>query len=554
MEENTKNTEGVKPASHHKKKGRPIGSTKRDAETKANEAKRDAATKRAINKARNGGGKSAARRVSDEEIENMFQELKTAKYRFIAALMLYCGFRVSEALSLKINDFNWEDGIINVKTLKQKEVREKDKQVVPKKLKEFAEEYWKTLKKEEKKETNYMFPALNNKKDGKYLTRIQILRVFKRACGFSPHCLRHTYGCKMIENGEDVAIVAKMMRHKNFAMSYQFYSGIKEETRRHAIAHFDDKSLFEQVRERIFVAPSRSTMPLSFAGDVRFVGRANEITKVIELSEKSINVLITGEKGVGKSKMLKQITIEKCFRFDDLDGIRKTLLDFLVQLKEGDKEAVAEMLRIDKSKITILSIPNIVKALKSLTGEKEYTIIIDKIDNLTETGRKVIDNLRYHFHLIIACQQLDIKYASTFSNFERIELNNLSQSETFNMIEKNCTDFRSRIKDFPAFRVHVWNKSNGNPMLILDLLDRARAERVVTLDSISTLVPQAALNRDFDVSPLLLLLIVFATLYKFYIREESPLDKEGAMMLGGALSVIAVVGRFALMSIKQKWI
>jgi hypothetical protein len=308
--------------------------------------------------------------------------------------------------------------------------------------------------------------------------------------------------------------------------------------------------------DRVFSTRSRAEtaiLPYSFSGEVKHVGRIKEINNIINLSEKKVNTVILGQQGIGKSHILKKLKLEKHLWFDDLDSMKKSVADAILMLCHGVKEKVAELLNItEKNVVTKFSIPQLVNALISLTEKLEYTIIVDDATNMTPSALRIMAKLKSHFHMIVACRYIELKNMEAFTGFEKVEIIPFTQAETFAMIEKNCLDFKSRIKDYAAFRMHVWTETDGIPEFILDKLERYRKERVIRVEQFNTIGYNT--NNEFSVTPIVFLMVGSLVVYKFYIREQSPIDKNGGMLIGAAAMVFLMFGRLIFGQFKQKYI
>ncbi|MEY4905144.1 MAG: hypothetical protein RLZZ292_2959, partial [Bacteroidota bacterium] len=57
-----------------------------------------------------------------------------------------------------------------------------------------------------------------------------------------------------------------------------------------------------------------------------------------------------------------------------------------------------------------------------------------------------------------------------------------------------------------------------------------------------------------SVTPIVFLMVGSLVVYKFYIREQSPIDKNGGMLIGAAAMVFLMFGRLIFGQFKQKYI
>ena len=154
-----------------------------------------------------------------EAIEGSFDLSKSENFRNKAIIeTLYaCGLRVSEAISLRLQDLHFEDGFISV-------IGKGDKhRLVPigkyaQKLISLYIEGPRAQVKTKKGNENYVF--LN--RNGKKLTREMIFMIVKKAAenagiekNVSPHSFRHAFATHLIEGGADLRSVQEMLGHEN---------------------------------------------------------------------------------------------------------------------------------------------------------------------------------------------------------------------------------------------------------------------------------------------------------------------------------------------------
>jgi integrase/recombinase XerD len=168
--------------------------------------------------------------LSTKEITNIFDALPLdtpSDWRDLAILeLLYSsGVRVSELISIKLDDIRLEDGFVKVFGNGSKE------RIVPlgakasEAIKEYLTKYRDALK---TPATEYLFVSLH----GKPLTRQLIWQLIKKMISrtaiqknVSPHTLRHTFATHLIEQGADVRTVQEILGHANIATT-QIYTAV----------------------------------------------------------------------------------------------------------------------------------------------------------------------------------------------------------------------------------------------------------------------------------------------------------------------------------------
>lgn len=158
--------------------------------------------------------------LSYEEIDLLLDiPLKNAyDYRNKAALelMYSSGLRISELLSLKVKNIDFEGCLVKVLGKGNKERLVPINEVALKYLRIYISDYRDKLLKKEKCE----FVFINNL--GKGMSRVGFFKIIKQRAleigikkEVSPHILRHSFATHLVNNGADIRIVQELLGHKN---------------------------------------------------------------------------------------------------------------------------------------------------------------------------------------------------------------------------------------------------------------------------------------------------------------------------------------------------
>lgn len=166
--------------------------------------------------------------ISVEEVEKLLNAPNIEKEeglrdKAMLETMYSSGLRVSELLSLKLSQINFEKSIIQIVGKGNKERK------VP--LGEYAADYLKKyIDLRKKHHTNCKNLFIN--RYGKPLSRQYFFLQIKKYAdqvgikeSISPHTLRHCFATHMLENGADLRAVQEMLGHTNIATT-QIYTNI----------------------------------------------------------------------------------------------------------------------------------------------------------------------------------------------------------------------------------------------------------------------------------------------------------------------------------------
>ena len=182
--------------------------------------------------------------LRQDEVAQLLDSIDTStehgvKDHAIFNLMYSAGLRVSELISIKLNDVNYEDKLIKVYG------KGASYRIVP--IRESAlidiKRYLKLRNKSVVVDKNILF--LN--RNGKKLTRQYIYNELKKVgenAGITkalhPHILRHSFATHLLENGASLRVVQELLGHKNIETS-QIYTHVSETETRRAYELFWDK-------------------------------------------------------------------------------------------------------------------------------------------------------------------------------------------------------------------------------------------------------------------------------------------------------------------------
>lgn len=158
--------------------------------------------------------------LSRGEIEKILNSLKNNKHKLLLSLAYGSGLRVSEIVSLKIEDLDFEELTVHIKQAKG----QKDRiSVIPEKL---CDDLKNLIAGREK--NDFVFAS---ERGGKLTTR-SAQKVFENALKISNikkmatfHSLRHSFATHLLENGVDVRYIQELLGHQNIRTT-QIYTQV----------------------------------------------------------------------------------------------------------------------------------------------------------------------------------------------------------------------------------------------------------------------------------------------------------------------------------------
>jgi site-specific recombinase XerD len=158
--------------------------------------------------------------LSRSEIKKVIASIENKKHKLLIALSYGAGFRVSEAINLKIKDIQIEELTVHIKGAKG----DKDRVTVfPESLKSDIDTILSSRDKNE-------FVFINN--CGGKLTERTAQKIFHQALTrakvqkeASFHSLRHSFATHLLENGVDIRYVQELLGHQNIRTT-QLYTKV----------------------------------------------------------------------------------------------------------------------------------------------------------------------------------------------------------------------------------------------------------------------------------------------------------------------------------------
>lgn len=492
-------------------------------------------------------------------------ELSNIKYRLIGLIMLDCGARPGEVVRLRVGDIDFGNRKIRIHSLKKRQQDHYRELRMSERILDSFTIYWKEL--QHKYKDSYLFPAKYASSEVGYLQAKQVTRWFKKHLGFTPKSCRHTFATRIVRETEDIRMAQKLLGHKS-QLTTEIYLHIPQEEMDTAIARIDKQSIWQQLKRKL-VKPQRVFWTPVDNGITKFhIGRKAEIAKLSELMDKRVNTLLLGAHGTGKTHLLQNIPDKegRLIRLDDFNATKKRLQTLLLELYSRDQASI-EMLATPELRIAATqeekealfgkiisrdSIDNLTDLAIRACKKSAYTLLIDDATGINKAGRKVIEKLKNHFHIIMAARELKIEVSATISNFEIIELKNLPRYEAIDLIQKLSYKFIDQIEDLELYKNHIWDKTGGNPLFIYEFVERYRKEGLITAETITTIEHSSGLQ-EVDLFPLVVGIIASMSAMRYIVKGTGG-DPAPFYLIAGVAMVFLFFGRSIMSAGKRKWV
>lgn len=155
--------------------------------------------------------------LSRAEIIQLLDGIKNKKHKLLLALAYGAGLRVSEVVSLKVRDLDFERSVITVRQAKGN----KDRQtLLPEKLRLELPAF-----SQSRPATDYLFAS---ERGGKLTTR-SAQKIFEQALARTNlnqlatfHSLRHSFATHLLESGTDVRYVQELLGHHDIRTTQRY--------------------------------------------------------------------------------------------------------------------------------------------------------------------------------------------------------------------------------------------------------------------------------------------------------------------------------------------
>ncbi|WP_036602964.1 tyrosine-type recombinase/integrase [Olivibacter sitiensis] len=492
--------------------------------------------------------------LSKSEADLLLRSAKNYKQKCLILLMLDAGLRVSEACSLRLQNFDFKHNIINVHSLKKRDKTTIRTVPMSDRLYQAIANYLPTLKTTQP--DAFLFPS--HSADG-HIGRKRVWRILatkKIALGIPqlhPHALRHTFATHHLNEGTKLEEIKTMLGHSSYDTTL-IYASIPTDKLKERVnlVTSGKRNWLQRLLDKIRT-PARKIINLDFARESATFGRNAEIRQLNENVSKNINTIVIAPTGLGKSHLLKQIqTQKKMLKIDDTENFKGSLANILLLLHENDKNAVLALIWKEFSKDQIATkvqretALNLCELIKQAVEPKEYVLMIDDITRITPSGKKVLDRLKDTFVIVTSAREIKASDTAFLWNFEVMKLKPLDRENAMRLIHHHATGME--VENPELFRNHIYDQTGGNPRAITEMIERYRAEPFLTNEAVLKHRHVGALQ-EIDMSFALVLLIAIMTAMRYLARD---LENPNLRLIGAIGMILLIISRPIFRGLKRK--
>lgn len=170
--------------------------------------------------------------LPQEEIQLLHNSCTNIRDDLLIRVLYEGGLRISEALSLEIDDFNINKNSITVKKSKTPAGENRTVYLSQDTMNLF-QDYLIDFHGYEV-DSNYVFIKLTGKNKGNQLDRSTVESLIKRVrkktgINFTPHMLRHSFATELHEKGVDIAVIQKLLGHAQVQTTINTYVHISDD-------------------------------------------------------------------------------------------------------------------------------------------------------------------------------------------------------------------------------------------------------------------------------------------------------------------------------------
>jgi energy-coupling factor transporter ATP-binding protein EcfA2 len=328
--------------------------------------------------------------ISKSEIELLIRKSKKKRHALGIALMAHCGLRVSEMCSLRIKDVFLTKNFLRFNGKGGKE------RIVP--INSTVERMIENYLDNNNKISSIESYLIGGSRKSWHTYVCKLSRTVLGRTDVHPHTLRHSFATNLYDNKIPIERISQLLGHTSLDTT-MIYSHISLRQKKIDVNTLDTglNPSFALIK-KIVPPPQIETISLNKTSTL--TGREKEVLELEENIKKGISTVLHGEKGIGKSSVIKFVS-----------GLHKVNSVYIEEFK--NKNTLIQIILSGKSESGVLDmndpiIRDSVRALKKLTVEELLAeveksgkvVFIDEITSLSRPAKKTLSTLSTKLTLI----------------------------------------------------------------------------------------------------------------------------------------------------------
>jgi integrase/recombinase XerD len=524
--------------------------------------------------------------LTSEQTHKLLCSIKRKYHLCLILIMLDAGLRVSEAISLQVQSFDFKRRILRVQSLKKRDSQEFRTIPLSDRLFDALAEYLHE-RGGPHSPTDWLFPSASN--PSQHIRRFAVNKLLHRLnhsklrfAKLHPHALRHTFGTHHVAQGTPLENIRLMLGHSKYDTTL-IYARVPLDNLRDNIQSVTTtpKPFWSRLWHKFFPSSSRA-IQLNFDQQDLMLGRATELQTLIDYVERNINVLLLGGPGIGKSLLLRNLRAElieplpldqtptraialrpglptsdpqqspslnitlkrrKVLHLDDLDNLKKSLVWLLIYLFQNDKKAVQELiygdLDLDGIRVRLMreSIGSLCSMILQNSSPQEYILTVDTADRIAPRAVDCLERLKDHFVIVVCAREVALNKGTFLWNFQTIKVDPLTRRDSFQLIDRLTNDLEA--EDWDLLRNHVYEQSAGNPRVIRELCDRYHKESYLDAITIRAITHFGSL-RELDFTWTIFAGLAVLTVLRYMSRE---VENANLRFIGGCALIALLLAK-----------
>ncbi len=329
--------------------------------------------------------------ITKSEIDLLIRKSKKKRHALGLALMAHCGLRVSEMCSLRIKDIFITKSYLRINGKGDKQ------RIVPinSTIERMIEDYLNGNNKKISSIESFLIGG--NRSTWYKFIRKHSVSILSRT-DVHPHTLRHSFATNLYDNKIPIERISQLLGHSSLDTT-MIYSHISLRQKKIDVNTLDTgiNPWFALIK-KIIPPPHIESICLNQTSTL--IGREKEVLELEENIKKGISTVLHGEKGIGKSSILKFVS-----------NLQKENSVYIEEFKH--KNTLIKIILSGKSESGELDmndsiIRDTVRALKKLTVEELLAeveksgkvVFIDEIASLSRPAKKTLSTLSTKLTLI----------------------------------------------------------------------------------------------------------------------------------------------------------